>query len=290
MSAKKKPVFDGTVFLSDSLCYRENGGKLCVGWRIADENRTAHPRSFFYSGGKVGILLIHGFTGSPSELRPMGYYLKERGFTVYAPLLAGHGVDGETMEKTGWKDWWQSALDAYERMREEDLDRIFVAGLSMGGCLSLMLAAEKKVDGVISMCAPVWIRDRRALLANVLQYFIRFTRKSEKRDPEIAAHVVPIDKTPVKCVGELVRLIREMRSRLPRVSAPALVVQAAKDELVLEKSAEYIFSQIASKEKKLSWYENSTHIITVDKERKELFQEIEEFIGRVSSSDPKKER
>ncbi|MGA9174874.1 MAG: alpha/beta fold hydrolase [Thermoactinomyces sp.] len=242
------------------------------------------PDPFFYSGGKVGILLIHGFTGSPSELRPMGHYLKERGFTVYAPLLAGHGANAETMEKTGWQDWWQSVLDAYERMRNENLERIFVAGLSMGGCLSLMLAAEKPVDGVISMCAPVWIRDRRALLANVLHYFVRYTRKSEKRDPEISAHIVPMDKTPVKCVGELVSLIREMRKELPKVSVPALVVQAANDELVLEKSAEYIFEHIASKEKKLSWYENSTHIITVDKERKKLFQEIDEFIGRVSSS------
>jgi carboxylesterase len=240
------------------------------------------PQPFFYPGGKTGILLIHGFTGTPSELRPMGQYFKDKGYTVYAPLLAGHGTSPEEMEQTGWQDWWQSALAAYDKIRREPIDLLFVAGLSMGGCLSLMLASEKRVDGVIPMCAPVFIRDRRALLANVLRFFIRYTNKSVERDPEIESYLVPYDRTPVKCVGELVTLIRRMRECLPKVEAPALVIQAAKDELILEKSAEFIYHHISSPIKRLSWYEQSTHIITVDKERKKLFQEIDAFIESVS--------
>jgi carboxylesterase len=240
------------------------------------------PEPFFYRGGKMGILLIHGFTGTPSELRPMGEYFRDQGYTVHAPLLPGHGTSPEDMEQTGWHDWWQGVLDAYDRMRAENLDHLFVAGLSMGGALALMLAAEKPVDGVIPMCAPVWIRDRRAMLVDFVRFFYRYKPRSVHRDPEIEAHLVPYDRTPLKCVGELNRLIRHLKKLLPEVKVPALVIQAAKDELILEKSAEYIFEHIGSEEKRLSWYENSTHIITVDKERKKLFREVDEFIRTVT--------
>ncbi|WP_124728342.1 alpha/beta hydrolase [Staphylospora marina] len=242
------------------------------------------PEPFFYPEGKTGILLIHGFSGTPSELRPMGEYFKSRGFTVYAPLLPGHGTSPEDMEKTGWKDWWQAVLDAHDRMMREDLDHLFVAGLSMGGVLSLMLAAERPVHGVISMCAPVWIRDRRAFLADLVKYVYRFKPRSVHRDPEIEAHLVPYDRTPVKCVGELLRLIRRMKKKLPEVKVPALVVQAARDELILEKSAHYILDHLGSSEKRLKWYEKSTHIITVDKERMKLFRDVEAFVRTVTGS------
>ncbi|TCW39076.1 carboxylesterase [Laceyella sacchari] len=241
------------------------------------------PEPFFYPGGKTGILLIHGFTGTPSELRPMGQYFKDRGYTVHAPLLAGHGTSPEEMEQTGWRDWWQSAVDAYDRMRAEPLEKLYVAGLSMGGCLSLALAAQKPVDGVIPMCAPIYIRDRRAFLARVVAPFYRYKKRSSHRDPHIEAHLCPYDRTPVRCVAELTRLIRHVKSMLADVKVPALIVQAGKDELILEKSADYIYEHISSTDKEISWYERSTHIITVDRERNELFKEIEQFILERSS-------
>ncbi|MFC7439911.1 alpha/beta hydrolase [Laceyella putida] len=241
------------------------------------------PEPFFYPGGKTGILLLHGFTGTPSELRPMGQYFKDQGYTVFAPLLAGHGTSPEEMEQTTWRDWWQSVLDAYDKLRAEKLERLYVAGLSMGGCLSLALAAQRPVDGVIPMCAPIYIRDRRALLANVLSLFIRYKKRTTHRDPEIEAYLCPYDRTPIKCVAELTRLIRHVKGLLAEVKVPALIIQAGKDELILEKSADYIYENISSTDKKVSWYEKSTHIITVDRERKELFKEIEQFIRERSS-------
>jgi carboxylesterase len=241
--------------------------------------RSKEP--FFYRGGKTGILLIHGFTGTPSELRPMGEYLHDRGYTVHAPLLAGHGTSPEDMENTTWQDWWNSVLEAYEFMRSEEPEYLVVVGLSMGGILALNLAAEKPVDGVIPMCAPIWIRDRRAYLADVLYHFIRYKPRTVHRDPEIEAHLVPYDRTPIRCVSELNRLIRHVKKRLPDVRVPALVIQACKDELILEKSAEYIYGHISSEVKQLSWYEKSTHIITLDKERKKLFKEVDDFVQKL---------
>ncbi len=240
------------------------------------------PDPFYYSGGKTGILLIHGFTGTPSELRPMGQYFMERGYTVYAPLLAGHGTSPEDMLKTGWQDWWESVLVAYERFRKEKLEKIFVAGLSMGGSLSLYLAAQKPVNGVISMCTPVWIRDKRAMIVDLVRFFMPYKVRRSQKPPEIEQHLVPYDRTPLKCVGSLNRLIRQVRNAMPRVQAPTLIVQACRDETVLPESADYIYKNISSREKYLSWYENSSHLITLDRERKKLFQEVEEFIQKVS--------
>lgn len=215
----------------------------------------------------------------------MGEYLRDQGYTVNAPLLAGHGTSPEEMEKTTWWDWWQSTVDAYNQMRaEKDLDHLFVAGLSMGGALSLLLAAEKPVSGVISMCAPVWVRDRRAFLARIAYPFYRYKLNGTHRDPHIEAHLVSYDRTPVKSVAELNRLLKRMKQCLSRVEVPALVVQSRNDETVQPRSARHIYEKISSRMKRLSWYEKSSHIITVDKERRKLFAEVDQFIRQVSSS------
>lgn len=112
--------------------------------------RRRPPDPFFYQGSETGILLIHGFTGTPSELRPMGRYLEKQGYTVYAPLLPGHGTSPEEMECTSWKDWWACVFNAYDRLRLQGKVRQIVAvGLSMGGALALKLAQEREVAGVV---------------------------------------------------------------------------------------------------------------------------------------------
>jgi carboxylesterase len=242
------------------------------------------PEPFFYSGGKTGILLVHGFLGTPSEMRPMGQYFIDREYTVYAPLLAGHGKTASEMAKTSWRDWYQSVLDAYERLKQENLEHIFVAGLSMGGALSLLLTSQKQVDGVISMCAPIWIKDRRQALVEWVHYFYPYytPKNRKKRPPEVESMIVQLDQTPLKSVASLKKMIRsQLCPSLKKVTAPALIVQSRHDETVDPKSAQYIYEHISSENRSLSWYENSCHIITLDKERGKLFHEVEEFITRI---------
>jgi carboxylesterase len=155
---------------------------------------------------------------------------------------------------------------------------LFVAGLSMGGVLALYLATQKRVDGVISMCTPIWVRDRRAGLAQFIHYFYPYKPRLAHHDPEIESQIVPYDRTPIKSVGDLMRLIRLMRRNLSQVTVPTLVVQARNDETIEPKSADYIIDHVAAKKKKISWYEKSCHIITLDKERGKLFKEVEQFI------------
>lgn len=255
------------------------------------ENRSSFPGSFFYPGGEIGLQLVHGFTGSPSELRPMGDYFRERGMTVCAPLLKGHGTSPEDLAETTWPDWRESVLEAHDRLRREGgVRRIFAAGLSMGGLLVLELARHRPLDGVIPMCAPVWLKDPRARFAPLIHFFWPYRRRKEMKEPHIEEHLVPYDRLPLVSVGQLLRLIRHVRRRLPEITIPALVVQAERDETVDPSSARYILEHIGSADKELKWYAGSSHIITLDREREQLFADVETFIRRVAQKGNRKEK
>lgn len=236
------------------------------------------PEPFYYTGGKTGILLVHGFTGTPSEMRPMGEFFHSKGYSVYAPLLAGHGTNPEELRTTSWHDWWETVYQTYQCMKAEGMEKIVAVGLSMGGALTLYLASKENLQGVVTLCSPIWVRDKRAKYANYLQYIVPYVPKRKKKPAFIEKYLASYDRTPLRSVENLNRLIREVRSILSEVTTPALIVQSRHDETVDPKSAPYIYDHISSEVKKLSWYEKSSHIITLDKERKKLFLEVDEFI------------
>jgi carboxylesterase len=243
------------------------------------------PDPFFYSGGKTGILLIHGFTGTPSELRPMGDFLNKQGFTVSAPLLPGHGTSPEDLQITRWQDWVKSVENAFVDLKKSGVEKLYVVGLSMGGLLALFqtIQQQSSISGVISMCAPIKVRDFRANFVRLIHWFMPFSLRGEGKHPDIEQYLIPYDRTPLKSVGELNRLIRSVRKKLKQIDTPALIIQSRNDETVNPSSATIIYNSISSKDKTLTWYEHSSHIITVDRERKKLFQEVEQFITRTSS-------
>ncbi len=242
--------------------------------------RQKSPNAFLLKGNHIGVLLIHGFTGSASEMRPLGMALHRSGYTVHAPLLAGHGTTPEEMKKTTWKDWWESTLEGYETLIQEGCQFIYVAGLSMGGLLSFKLAIEKEISGVISMCTPIFVQDRRIQFAGFYKYFIPYDKRLTEKPIHIENEIVPYDRTPVSCYQSLYRLIRSVAKSLSNVTCPTLIAQARNDETIQPHSAEYIYSHVSSHDKELVWYENSTHIITVDKDRELLFKDVITFISK----------
>lgn len=212
----------------------------------------------------------------------MGIYLREQGYTVYAPLLKGHGTSPEELEETTWQDWWNSVQKAYERLKSLELKHIYIVGHSMGGLLAFRLALEESVDGIVSLCTPIWVRDWRANYVRFIRFFMKYHRRSSAKDEEIEKYLVPYDRTPLKSIEELNQLIKTVKKNLPKIEEPTLIIQSQKDETVMPKSAQYIYEHIAAKKKEISWYENSTHIITLDKERKSLFHEIDSFVKKLS--------
>lgn len=236
-------------------------------------SRSKEP--FQFSGNHIGCLLVHGFTGSPGEMLPLGEYLHKNGYTVRGILLPGHGTKPEDLNNIGWAEWYQKVVEEYKDLREV-CRRVFVIGLSMGGALSLRLATEENIAGVVSICAPIYIADKKAYLTPYLKYFIKYSRKKVRRQRHINSF--SYDCYPLSGTANLVKAIPTIKRDLRKIICPALIIQAAKDKTVEPRSAQYIYNNISSKEKTLKWLEKSGHIATLDVEREKVYNWIDEFI------------
>jgi carboxylesterase len=247
-------------------------------------NPGLNMSAFHFPGGPVGCLLVHGFTGSPPEMRGLGEYLAALGYTVRGPLLPGHGTSPEHMATTGARDWLAGAEADLRRLQDE-CRTVFVGGLSMGGLLSLILASQYPVAGVISMSTPASLPDWRVKFLPLLRYFVKWVPTSDEEsdltDPEALGRLSSYERTPTVCVVELNRLIGRIRRALPRVTAPALIIQSTGDRHIPPDSAQLIHDCIGSADKTLRFFHHSGHAITVDTEREAVWQAVGEFIGRV---------
>ena len=245
---------------------------------------SPNPDAFTYPGNSVGLLLIHGFTGSAAEMRPMGAYFHERGYTVHARLLAGHGTSPDEMLKTRWPDWRASVEKGLTALQRRGCKQVFAAGLSMGGTLVLDLAQRTPISGVIARGAPIKLKDKRHFLAPCIHNCNPYLHREEVKPAHIEEAIVPYDRTPIVCVASLNKLNRKVRRRLTDIHIPAFVAQARQDETVEPSSAETIYNRISSKCKQLHWYEHSSHILTLDHEKEQLFKDVERFINMVAPS------
>lgn len=237
-------------------------------------------QSFYFPGGSIGCLLVHGFTGSPSEMRPLGEELAGAGYTVAGVRLAGHGKTPEAMAATRWQDWYRTVEKEYRQLKKT-CDNVYAIGLSMGGALCLYGASRLDFKGVISICAPVYLQDRKAMLAPLLQHVLKFyhkkvTSKEQMLNQEMGRF--SYQTIPLAALASLLELVKNMRRDLPRIKVPVLVMQSKKDRVVLPKSGSYIFQQLSSNDKQMVWLEESGHLATLDVERDKVYNLINEFI------------
>ena len=233
---------------------------------------------FFLPGGEQGVLLIHGFTGSPGEIRLLGEYLHQKGYTVLAPRLCGHGATVEEMSKTRWSHWYAGVEDGYHILKSL-CKYIAVVGLSMGGLLALKLGSEYPVDCLVSLSTPIYIVDKRLDMLPVYRVFREFVPKKRR----VYAGIKPkysagYNATPLSSLSSLLDLIQHVDSLLPKITIPLLIMQARFEHTVEPKSASHIYDKVGSKDKKIIWLEKSGHIITLDVEREQVFEEVADWI------------
>lgn len=231
--------------------------------------------AFELLGNHIGCLLVHGFTGSPGEMFPLGQFLHQKGYTVRGILLPGHGTKVEDLEGVSWAEWYQEVEREYRELKE-NCSQVFVIGLSMGGALSLSLATENALDGVVSICAPIYIADKKAYLTPYLKSFVRYSKKKVRKQP---FNSFSYDVYPLSGTANLVKAIPAIKRNLEKTTCPALIIQARKDKTVEPRSAQYIYDNIGSKDKSLRWLEKSGHVATLDIEREKVFKWIEHFIN-----------
>ncbi|WP_461369402.1 alpha/beta hydrolase [Candidatus Darwinibacter acetoxidans] len=243
----------------------------------------AGAEPFAFPGGDVGCLLVHGFTGNPSSMRPMGEYLAGQGFTVVGPRLKGHGTRVEDMFNNTYHDWIASAEAGLEEIRKQ-CRTIFVAGLSMGATLALHLAGSHPdtVKGVVPICGPVFMKDFRMIFLPLIRPFVKTVPGvgSDIKDPAVTE--LSYDRVPLAALGELLKLCRLVNDELPRIKQPALIFQSREDHVVHPSNAPYILEHIGSAEKELVWLENSYHVATLDFDKELIFEKTAQFMRRHS--------
>lgn len=223
---------------------------------------------FHMPGDRHGVLLLHGFTGSAAHMRPLGEALHGAGFTVEGINLPGHGQSMEAMGKTGWQDWLDAGKEAFLRLKK-DCDYVSVAGLSMGGCIALLIAETLQPTAIATISAPMAVLNPLLPLAGIAAPFIpRILWRSREGTP------YPVDDRydygypgfPTRCGSDLNRLIRMARRDLHAVQCPVLAIQSRQDDTVSRDSAEVIVNGVSSDRAGVLWLENVPHVCTISAE------------------------
>ena len=245
------------------------------------QSDTITPGPFFLAGGPVGVLLIHGFTGAPPEMRRLGDYLHREGLTVSAPLLPGHGTTVEDCNGVRWQQWVAHVEGALADLRAR-CATVFVGGLSMGGVLALHLAAQHPDLAGALLYAPAiqvsggWRQWIAALLKPVVRTFPK--GRDDWADPEARALVWSYDEHPVAGAHQLFKLIAHVRRSLPRVTVPLLVVTSKADPVVPPAVADLIARQAATDDITLLSLERSGHVVTLDADWQLVAEKSRAFI------------
>ncbi len=237
---------------------------------------------FFLPGGDTGCLLLHGLSSSPATVRDMGAALAAQGLTVAAPLLAGHGTTPEQLRGTAWPDWLASADAGLAALRAHGCRRLFVAGHSLGGALTLALAERDPLaySGIILMSAVIWIPPLLRAPLDAMSGMMPYLAKgfSDIADPAARVRDVTYDRVPVTTALTLIDLLAHVRAGLPRVVAPTLILYARRDHIVPSMNSMYIYSHIAAREKRLAVLHRSFHAIMVDYDREQVWATAAAFM------------
>ncbi len=259
-------------------------------------------RSFELEGeGRKGVLLIHGLTGAPSEMRPVARRLHRAGFGVSAPQLAGHGDNEAALLKTTWRDWLDSIHSAYERLAAR-VDEVYVAGICAGGALGLALCAEvPEIKGAAAYSMTFeydgWNMPRFAVAAPVIQFVanLPLVRRlswaetypyglKDLRLRELASRAPDtliegsIDRLPLGALYEMYRLARHVERAGPGILTPTLIVHAREDDMAHLRNAHRLRDALGGPVE-LEVLEDSYHMVHVDKERSRVGDMTAAFFG-----------
>ncbi|MFQ5923269.1 MAG: alpha/beta hydrolase [Anaerolineales bacterium] len=245
---------------------------------------------FFYPGGsEMGCLLSHGFTGAPEEMRWMGKHLAGQGITTLGVRLFGHATQPADMNRARQQDWLASVEDGYHMLANQ-VSKLVVVGLSMGGALSMIMARDFPVAGVAVMSTPPWFPDDRVRQLRPILPLVSKLRKYAPQDDESDWHDKEAERAnvhypvwPVRASAELHDLLDEMRNTLDQVTVPALLIYSRGDGGIPKESGQVMYDRLGSTNKELLWLTESGHNIPMDASREQAFEATAAFVRRVAA-------
>ncbi len=234
-------------------------------------------------GGPNGALVLHGFTGSPQSMRSLAQALAAAGFAVELPRLPGHGTSVEDMVTTGWADWSSAAESAYEKLAA-NCERVVVAGLSMGGTLTVWLASRHPeiagivvINGMIEPAPPE--------LRNILDMMVT---QGVAEVPGIGSDIarpgtgeVAYDRVPIACTMSLMNQLADLKADLGAVASPVLIFTSIEDHVVPTVSSDTLAAGVSGPVERIT-LERSYHVATLDYDRELIERETVAFALRVT--------
>jgi carboxylesterase len=234
---------------------------------------------FEHTGGPVGVLLCHGFTGSPQTLRPWADYLAQQGFTVSLPRLPGHGTTWQDLARTGWRDWYGEVDRAFGVLASQ-CEQTFVFGLSMGGCLALRLAEVhgSAVRGLVLVNPSLAPDTKLFLLAPVLKYVLRSLPGIASDIKKPGAHEVGYDRVPIRAAATLPQMWGATTRQLGDVTQPVLVYRSAVDHVVGPASMKVLLDGLPKSQVTVRECADSYHVATLDNDAEAIFEGSVKFV------------
>jgi carboxylesterase len=238
---------------------------------------------FMHEGGPTGVLLCHGFTGTPQSLRPWAEHLAAAGLTVELPRLPGHGTTPQEMNRTGWEDWYAEVDRAFGRLRDR-CDEVFVMGLSMGGTLAIRLAEQRgpEIAGLVLVNPSLLTKRPDRHLLPVLQLLVPTWTgiSSDIKKPGITEEAYT--RVPLKAAYSLSKLWTVTRLDLGKVTNPILVFRSSVDHVVEPDSCIELKARVGSSDVREVVLEDSYHVATLDNDAETIFEGSLEFIRRLA--------
>jgi carboxylesterase len=236
-------------------------------------------------GRAIGVLLVHGFTGSPASLRPWAQALADRGYAVEVPLLPGHGTRWQDLNRVAWTDWYAEAEAAFDRLRAS-CEAVVVGGLSMGGSVVLRLAEERgdQVSGVV-LVNPFVSSTRKELVAlPVLKHVVPSLRGvvNDIKKPGQDEHGYP--RLPLKGLAAVTAMWKVVVPDLKRVTQPVLYFRSGADHVIDASSSPTVLRGVGSVDVEERMLDHSYHVATLDHDAERVFAESAEFVARVTGS------
>lgn len=247
---------------------------------MSEPQVLAGAEPFYAEGNKVGILVSHGYTGSPQSMRYLAEGYAEAGYTVALPRLKGHGTTVADMAISTASDWVADLNGALGWLQER-CDTFFITGLSMGGTLTLVTAGIHAglFKGIIPINAAIFVNNPDlAMLA--------FMPGAPPELPAVGGDVkapgvveLAYNAVPTPTIKELFALMKAADELLPRITSPALILTSRDDHVVPPANSEHILQKLGSTDKRIIWLENSYHVATIDNDKELILQESLAFVA-----------
>ncbi|WP_052293517.1 alpha/beta hydrolase [Deferribacteres bacterium DY0037] len=286
-----RPQYELMPFID--LSEVDDGELSDLDFKKAESEDVRLPENYpqFYKGGDVGVLIVHGFTGSPLEMQPLADYLQKAGFSTYQVRVAGHGSEPANLNLTTYEDWYESARYGYFILRR-NCKKVYILGESMGGLVALSVAAYNDTDGTILLSPCIKMKNSAVNLSPFLRHFVKIIPKVEAGDWKKELRHIYYDKWPVEGIYQLLMYTKYISTHMEKMDFPMLGFQFMNDAVVSGKATKEFFENAPAEDKKLIIFPNKkmkNHILVSEKNvyREEMFTTIAEWLNERGANDVK---